>query len=67
MDLMARKGGAAPLPTADSVKTTDTKSMTVKVDADRFDRLDYARYKLRCTGQQILSEALDMWLANKGF
>lgn len=38
-----------------------TRSLTMKVDPSRYARLSKARYEMNKTGQDILTEALDLW------
>lgn len=39
-----------------------TRSLTMKVDPSRYFRYNKARYDLHKSGQEILTEALDLWL-----
>jgi hypothetical protein len=44
-----------------------SSQMSVQVDSERFVRVSLARVHTGLTGQQILSEALDFWLAHNEF
>jgi hypothetical protein len=59
-DLLAKKGNAAP---ADKKVSPDYyKSLTVKLDRERYEALKTMGLKLDKKSQQILVEALDAWL-----
>lgn len=40
------------------------RSMSVKLDADRYRRLARARFEIEKSGQEIFVEALDLWLSD---
>ena len=71
-DLLARKGEAAPVATAeptpapqDPLGTKETTAVTLRLDRERYRRLvSYgARFMPRRTNQDILLAALDAYLA----
>lgn len=41
------------------------RSMSVKLDSDRYRRLSKARYEYELTAQDIFIEALDLWFRAK--
>lgn len=49
-----------------SVKQKDSQ-MSFQVDGARYRRVNLAKAETGITGQQILDEALNMWLAHNGF
>ncbi len=68
-DLIARKGEAAPAPEAadpPSAKATNRsvtrKSLTVKLDPKRYQRLRRYAFKHETSHQEVLVEALDAFL-----
>ncbi|MDX9668743.1 hypothetical protein [Pseudomonas sp. P8_250] len=41
--------------------------LSIKLSGERLARFEEARYKLRIPGQDIATEALDIWLTHNGF
>lgn len=44
-----------------------TRSITVKMDANRYFRYNKARYETHQSGQDIMTEALDLWFAKNKY
>jgi hypothetical protein len=44
-----------------------TQQLSCKVGGDRLERYLEAKFRLRLSGQDIITEALDIWLAHNGF
>ena len=62
----AEKPPVAPEPTPE-VSTGAKSQLSVQVDEARYMRFSIARVKTKKKGQQILSEALDLWLEKNKF
>lgn len=71
-DILAKKAATTPTeleePEKEEVAPSGSpRSCTVKVDAARYRRLSLARVNTGMSGQDILSEALDLWLKKHKF